>query len=62
LNIEVLAYDDPVVAPVDAGGAGALVENDAALEEVLFEGGRDLGVLGGKDLLAADDQRHLRAE
>ena len=34
----------------------------AALEEVVLEHGRDLGVLAGQHLLAAHDERHLRPE
>src|SRR5207248_11506409 len=37
-------------------------EHDTASEEVVLEGSRHLGVLGGQDLLAADDEGHLRAE
>ena len=39
--------------------AGALEQLDAAVEEVVLERRRHLGVLLRQHLLAADDQRHL---
>ena len=59
----VVAVDrDPVAVAFDGLGPGALVEADAAAQEVGFEGGCHLRVLGGQDLLAADHERHVAAE
>ena len=59
----VVAVDrDPVAVAFDGLGTGALVEADAAAQEVGFEGGGHFGVLGREDLLAADQQGDVAAK
>ena len=43
-------------------GPRALEQPDPAAEELVLEGGGDLGVLLREDLLAGDDQGHLAPE
>jgi hypothetical protein len=51
-----------VVGAVDADGAGPLVEAHPPPQELVLQGGGDLGVLGGQHLLPGDDQGDLAAE
>ena len=53
--------DAAVVGALDADGAGALEQLHAAAEELVLEGGGDLGVLGRQHLLAADDEGDRRS-
>ena len=59
----VVAADDHLVAvAVDAHGPRPLEQADASAQQLVLEGGGDLGVLLGQDLLAGHDERDLAAE
>ena len=52
----VARHRHPVPIQVDALGPGPLQQPDAAAQQVVLEGRRHLGILGGQHLLAADDE------